>query len=110
VEVALDTAEKIKMKKELTEKAEFFKTISHPVRLCILALLLRNEDSNVTNMQCCIDVSQSTVSQHLAKLKMAGIITGRREGTEIFYSIANEQLAHTLQIILENVQCKGESK
>ncbi len=106
----MEAAEKIKMKKQLTEKAEFFKTISHPVRLCILALLLREKNSNVTNMQCCIDVSQSTISQHLAKLKMAGIITGRREGTEIFYSISSEELIKTLQVILENVRCKGENQ
>lgn len=106
----MEAVEKMKMKRQLTEKAEFFKTISHPVRLCILAILLREKNSNVTNMQCCIDVSQSTISQHLAKLKMAGIITGRREGTEIFYSISNEHLTKTLQIILENVHCKGESK
>lgn len=93
------------MKKILTEKAELFKAISHPVRLCILALLLRDGQSNVTNMHCCIEVSQSTVSQHIAKLKAAGIITGKRIGTEIYYSIQNEEIKQIIQLVLGQNQC-----
>lgn len=98
----LDSKEKKELKKKLEDKAELFKSISHPVRLCILEMLLRNNKINVTDMQCCIEVSQSTISQHIAKLKAAGIIKGEREGVEIYYSISNEQIKKIIKLILEN--------
>lgn len=91
---------KKEIKEILTKKAELFKAISHPVRLCILAILLKNTKSNVTDMQCCIEVSQSTVSQHIAKLKSAGIVVGKREGTEIYYSISNKEVEQIIKSII----------
>lgn len=98
----LSLKEKKELKEKLEQKAELFKAISHPVRLCILEMLLRNNKSNVTDMQCCIEVSQSTVSQHIAKLRAAGILKGEREGVEIFYSISNEEIKKIIKLILEN--------
>ena len=98
----LNLEEKKQLKEKLEEKAELFKAISHPVRLCILEMLLRNNKINVTEMQCCIEVSQSTVSQHIAKLKAAGIIKGEREGVEIYYSISNEEIEKIIKLILQN--------
>ncbi len=98
----MNLEEKKQLKKKLEEKAELFKAISHPVRLCILEMLLRNNKVKVTDMQCCIEVSQSTVSQHIAKLKAAGIVKGEREGVEIYYSISNEEIKKIIKLILEN--------
>ena len=69
----IDFSDKEKTKAILSEKAELFKSIAHPVRLCILAMLINEKQSNVTDIQCCLDVPQPTVSQHLSKLKSAGI-------------------------------------
>ncbi|MPM63646.1 hypothetical protein SDC9_110527 [bioreactor metagenome] len=106
----LDEKEKREMKELLTEKAELFKAISHPVRLCILTILLRDGRSNVSDMQCCIEVSQSTVSQHLSKLKAAGIITGVREGTEIYYSIQNEEIKQIIHLIIGQNKCNRRNE
>ncbi|MGB4437916.1 MAG: metalloregulator ArsR/SmtB family transcription factor [Sedimentibacter sp.] len=97
----IDFSDKVKTKKLLSEKAEMFKTIAHPVRLCILAMLIKEEASNVTDIQCCIDVPQPTVSQHLAKLKSAGIVSSDRNGTEIIYKIKNEEVKHIVEQILQ---------
>lgn len=70
--------------------AELLKVLGHPARLCIVHGLLRNEGCNVSYMQNCLNIPQSTVSQHLAKLKSAGIIEGTREGLEIKYKVVNE--------------------
>jgi ArsR family transcriptional regulator len=86
-------------KKELEEKADILKAISHPVRLCIVRGLLNEGESNVTNMQNCLDAPQSTISQHLAKLKAAGIIEGERKGTEIFYKVVNEEVKKIIKAI-----------
>jgi ArsR family transcriptional regulator len=98
----IDFNNKEKTKKLLSEKADLLKTIAHPVRLCILAMLIKEEQSNVTDMQCCLDVPQPTVSQHLAKLKSAGILSAERNGTEIIYTIKNEEVKKLIIQILKD--------
>lgn len=92
---------KEKTKQILEEKAELLKAISHPVRLCILTLLIQEEQSNVGDIQCCLDVPQPTVSQHLAKLKSADILSSERNGTEIIYKIKNEEVKNIIKLILQ---------
>lgn len=79
-----------KQRKILEAKAEILKALAHPVRLCIVRNLLETGGCNVTKMQSCLSMPQSTISQHLSKLKASGIIEGRRSGTEITYCVINE--------------------
>lgn len=65
-------------KLKFIQKSELLKALAHPTRLCIVKDLMEKE-SNVTNIQECLDLPQSTVSQHLFKLKAAGIIKGERK-------------------------------
>lgn len=92
----MDLSNKIKAKAILEEKAEMFKSIAHPVRLCILVMLLQEKQSNVTDIQGCLDVPQPTVSQHLSKLKSAGIVSAERNGTEVIYKIINEEVKNII--------------
>lgn len=78
--------------KELEEISEILKALAHPVRLCIAKGLLEKGECNVSHMQSCLEMPQSTVSQHIQKLKSAGIIEGERNGLEINYSIKNEKI------------------
>jgi ArsR family transcriptional regulator len=59
--------------------------------LCIIKGLLEEGENNVSFMQSCLDVPQSTLSQHLGKLRAFGIIEGLRKGTEIYYRVTNEE-------------------
>jgi DNA-binding transcriptional ArsR family regulator len=77
----------------LNAKAELLKSVAHPIRLCIIRGLLKEGECNVNKMQVCLDIPQSTLSQHLAKLRSAGIIKGRRHGTEIFYQVVDAAIA-----------------
>ena len=87
-----------------TDTAELLKTIAHPVRLCIINGLLENGECNVTHMQNCLGTPQSTVSQHLQKLRMAGIIVGRRNGLEIYYQLCNDKVAVLMKALFnENI-------
>lgn len=72
------------------ETSEILKALAHPVRLCIVAGLLDKGKCNVNYMKECLGLPQSTVSQHLQKLRAAGIIAGERNGLEIFYSVKCE--------------------
>ncbi len=100
----IDFSKKEEIKHKLEEKAEILKAIAHPTRLCILAMLIRDSESNVTDIQCCLDVPQPTVSQHLSKLKYAGIVGSERSGTEIIYSIKNDEARKIVEFMLDKQQ------
>lgn len=85
--------------KNVEEQAELLKVIAHPVRLCIVRGLWRSGGCNVTHMQCCMEVPQSTVSQHLGKLRQAGIIQGERNGLEITYRLKDERVKAILSCL-----------
>ena len=97
--LALSKEEKLEVQASLSEKAEFLKALAHPVRLCILRMLLDGRN-NVTQMNCYIGASQSNLSQHLAKLRNAGIVKGAREGAEIYYSIKDGKMEHAIACII----------
>ncbi|MBH1941842.1 winged helix-turn-helix transcriptional regulator [Mobilitalea sibirica] len=91
-----------KVHKEYSDLAELLKVLAHPVRLCIVRGLIMKGECNVSYMQSCLDAPQSTVSQHLQKLKSAGIIEGRREGLEIYYQVCNEKAFDIVNILFNN--------
>jgi len=84
---------------QYTELAEMLKALAHPVRLCIVKGLIAKGECNVTHMQACLDVPQSTVSQHLQKLKSANIIIGIRSGLEISYRICDQRVVQLVNIL-----------
>jgi DNA-binding transcriptional ArsR family regulator len=85
----------------LTEMSELFKSIAHPVRLCIVRGLIKRGECNVNKMHECLKLPQSTVSQHLGKLRSLGIIKGHRHGAEIFYQVVNEDIKKIVQLLFE---------
>ncbi|KEJ04163.1 transcriptional regulator [Clostridium botulinum A2B7 92] len=80
--------------------AELLKVLSHPVRICIVKGLLEKGECNVSHMQNCLDMPQSTISQHLQKLKSAGIIEGYRNGLQINYHVSNKKVEQLIKILL----------
>lgn len=85
--------------KELEDICELLKVLAHPVRLCIVRGLVEYGECNVTKMQTCLEMPQSTVSQHIGKLKSAGIIVGERNGLEIIYKIKDEKVTKLIKSI-----------
>ncbi|WP_194192368.1 ArsR/SmtB family transcription factor [Clostridium chrysemydis] len=87
--------------KELQEAAEFLKVLAHPVRLCIVRGLLDKGSCNVGFMQDCLGMPQSTISQHLQKLRSVGIIEGERIGLEVIYKVKDKRVIDIIKIIEE---------
>lgn len=85
--------------KVFEEKANILKALAHPVRLCIVKGLIDNGGSNVTNMQSCLNMPQSTISQHIAKLKAFGIIDWQRNGLEIIYSVSDKKIKELIEVL-----------
>jgi ArsR family transcriptional regulator, zinc-responsive transcriptional repressor len=82
---------------DLEEAASLLKAFASPLRLAIL-LELRQEDRCVHELVSSLGAAQPLVSQHLKVLKTAGVLTGRRRGKEVAYSIADE---HVTRIALD---------
>ena len=76
-------------------QAQLFRALSHPVRLRILDLLGRQE-ACVCHLTEILDQRQPYVSQQLATLREAGLVTDRRDGNLIYYRLANDLLAPLL--------------
>ncbi len=68
-------------------KAEFFRTLGHPARIRVLELLAER-DRAVHELLDAISIEASNLSQQLSVLRMAGLVTQRREGGEVIYSLA----------------------
>ena len=84
---------------KMEEMVSILKAIAHPARLCIVSGLLEKGECNVTFMQHCLESPQSTISQHLQKLRSAGVITARRQGLEVYYRLADERVAQLVRAI-----------
>ncbi|OAB47031.1 ArsR/SmtB family transcription factor [Paenibacillus antarcticus] len=78
--------------KAYNETADILKALAHPVRLCILQGLIKKGSCNVTHMQECLELPQSTVSQHLQKLRSMGIVQTDRNGLEVNYSVVDPRI------------------
>jgi len=85
--------------KQYEEIADLLKAIAHPARICIIRGLMNKGSCNVSYMQNCLNLPQSTVSQHLQKLKSLGIIKGERNGLQINYSICNKTIVSIINAI-----------
>jgi DNA-binding transcriptional ArsR family regulator len=77
------------------QAADSFRMLSDPTRLKILWALLQGE-SNVGCLAELVDASPTAVSQHLAKLRLAGLVQSRRDGTFIYYSAADHHVQRLL--------------
>ena len=87
------------MKKEILEfHSEFCKTFSSSKRLEILCMLKEGE-LTVTDMTKKLGVPKANVSQHLALMRMRGILKTRRDGINIYYMIANKRIAQACSLM-----------
>src|SRR3954452_11285163 len=72
-------------------KATLFRVLGHPARVRILELL-RDGERSVGALQAELQLDSGGTSQHLAALRRIGLVTSRREGTSVYYSVADERV------------------
>ena len=77
-------------------KAEFFRTLGHPVRIRVLELL-GDGPMPVRDLLADVDIEASSLSQQLAVLRHAGIITSHRDGASVVYALAGPDVADLMQ-------------
>jgi DNA-binding transcriptional ArsR family regulator len=95
-----------KMAASAVQAANFIKAISHEGRLMILCHLASGERS-VTELEQLLSARQATVSQQLSRLRLEGLVTTRREGKAIYYSLADDRPKLVMELIYD-LFCKPE--
>jgi ArsR family transcriptional regulator len=78
-------------------KAEFFKTLGHPVRIRVLELLSEREHA-VGELLPEVGVEASGLSQQLAVLRRAGLVVVRKDGSSVLYSLTSPRVAELLTV------------
>jgi DNA-binding transcriptional ArsR family regulator len=83
---------------ELKKAALVFRAVNHPLRQQMLRLLHQNKQMTVTSIYMELRLEQSIASQHLAILRKAKLVTTKRDGKCIYYSVNEQQLnqIHTI--------------
>lgn len=89
-------------KKDYEEKSSLLKVMSNPIRLCILHKLLIKGECNVSYLTECLCASQSTISQHLGKMRDLGIVSVKYEGTFSNYKLNNKIVEDVLLTIFKD--------
>jgi DNA-binding transcriptional ArsR family regulator len=88
----------------LERTAELFGVLSTPVRLQIIRALCDGE-KNVTHLLAQIEASQPNMSRHLQVLYQSGVLTKRRSGHQIFYSLAEASRALVCSLVCLQPAC-----
>ena len=83
--------------------AETFRMLSDPTRVKIL-WALREGETSVTALAELVGASTTAVSQHLSKLRLAGLVQSRREGTYVHYSAPETHLHRLLSQALSHAE------
>jgi len=89
-----------RVKTNAQSASDFLKALSHEGRLMILCSLAHGEKS-VTELEQMLSTRQAAVSQQLARLRQEKLITARREGKQIFYSLTDDRARRIIEQVYE---------
>ena len=76
-------------------KAGVFQALAHPIRVHIIELLSKSE-MGVSDLLAALSIEQANASQHLAVLRAKHLVTTRKDGNQVLYSLRDESLAEVL--------------
>lgn len=88
------------VKTKSREAADFLKSMANDRRLVVLCELVKGERS-VGELEAVAGLSQSALSQHLARLREARVVKTRRESQTIYYSLANEGVKRLIDVLYD---------
>ena len=92
------------LERKAGEAAGLLKLLANENRLLILCRLAVAGEMSVGDLADAVDLSQSALSQHLAKMRADGLLATRREAQTVFYRIADPNVARLLAL-LKNIYC-----
>ena len=80
------------------EATDFLKAMAHEGRLIILCRLAQGECA-VSDLEQMLSARQAAVSQQLSRLRLEGLVTTRREGKTIYYSIKDDRVKQMIEVV-----------
>jgi ArsR family transcriptional regulator len=83
----------------MKELARIYKALADETRLDIMALILHAGELCVCDCMAVLDITQSKASRHLRYLANAGLLEDRREGTWVYYQLAQVATANRLLVL-----------
>ncbi|MBN2793813.1 MAG: winged helix-turn-helix transcriptional regulator [Clostridia bacterium] len=89
--------------KILIKKSEMLKIIAHPMRLCILNCL-KSKPYQVNELAEHLGLPQSTVSQHLSKMRLKDIVDFERDGVMMNYYIKDSEVVAIIDLLISNCE------
>lgn len=104
----LDNAELSPMVLNARRATSLLKALGHEGRLLILCYLASGERS-VTELEQLLSQRQAAVSQHLARLRLEGLVDSRRAGKTIYYRASDGRARQMVEFILEMFGAKADS-
>ena len=96
------------VEKNIENAAKILKALSNERRLMIVCILYKGEES-VGALEEIVSLSQSALSQHLARLRRDGIVKTRRDAQTIYYSLKSEEAIQVLAC-LHDIYCTEEDE
>ncbi len=93
------------LKANADDAAEFLLLLANGKRLLILCELMGEGEMSVGTLADAVDLSQSALSQHLAKLRADGLVETRRESQTIYYRLADEARVKRTLALLKQLFC-----
>ncbi len=97
---AVVSAEVDMMMRKARKASDFLKALSHENRLLLLCLLAERERT-VTELETLLSLRQPMVSQQLARLRLDRLVTTRRDGKAVYYSLANDDVRRMIAVIYD---------
>ncbi|HZP93511.1 MAG TPA: metalloregulator ArsR/SmtB family transcription factor [Burkholderiales bacterium] len=94
------TADMAKLQSNALRACNLLKAMANPARLMVLCQIADGEKS-VGELELAVGLSQSGLSQHLAVLRSKDLVTTRRDGQTIYYSLASEEAAAVMATLYE---------
>ena len=92
------------LERKASEAAQLLKLLANENRLLILCRLALAREVSVNDLADAVGLSQSALSQHLAKMREEGLLSTRREAQTVFYRIAEADVARLLKL-LKSIYC-----
>jgi DNA-binding transcriptional ArsR family regulator len=81
------------------QAAAIMKALAHPMRLQILQVL-RQDEACVCHLEAVLGERQATISQHLSRLREAGLVVDQRDGMNVYYSLSDPSLAELIDAVV----------
>jgi len=94
------SAELDMLMRKARKASDFLKALSHENRLLLLCLLAERERT-VTELENILSLRQPMVSQQLARLRLDQLVTTRRDGKAVYYSLANDDVRRMITVIYD---------